>query len=90
MLTQSHAEGQSSMNTEWISKVYQLNQPRPLDISLGTVGTTMLFLKVHHLLKDSEEWPGGQQGLPREHDGQAVVSRGGGRRSLRSAEHREP
>ena len=34
--------GQSSMNIEWISEVYQHNQPRPADISLGTVGTTML------------------------------------------------
>ena len=45
MLTHSHAEGQSSMNNEGVSDVYRHNQPRPLDISLGTVGMTMIHTK---------------------------------------------
>ena len=45
MLIHSHAEGKSSMNNEGVSDVYRHNQPRPLDISLGTVGTTMIHTK---------------------------------------------
>ena len=45
MLTDSHAEGQSSMHIEWISEVYRQNQLRPPGISLETVGTTMVLSK---------------------------------------------
>ena len=37
----SQVEGQPSMNIQWISEVYQHNQPRPCNISLRPVRTTM-------------------------------------------------
>ena len=44
MLTHSQVDGQSGMNIEWISEVYWHNQPRPPNIILETVGTTMIMI----------------------------------------------
>ena len=55
LLTQSHEEGQSSMHIEQLSEVYQHNQPRPVDISLWTVGMTMR-LSMTYLILGPHRW----------------------------------
>ena len=44
----SHAEGQSSMDIEWITEFYAVNQPRPPNIlaGYGTLGTTIYLLYI--------------------------------------------